>query len=101
MTDTELLTRCSWCGSTDVRQIPGVYTRKWETQESGKGPVEKQLPVFRRGECGRLFNELEGKRIFSWIPTTLVLIGTIINASGGLWISFRRRNKQNNSLRPF
>ncbi len=61
MTDTEILIRCGFCGSVDIQEQEGMITRIWKVTEPGHSPEEVELKIFVCRQCGRTFNEMEGR----------------------------------------
>ena len=60
MTDTELLVRCPWCAG-EAREIPELHKTGYKIELPGGAAVEVRYRVFRCKECGREFDERDGK----------------------------------------
>ncbi len=64
MTDTDILIRCPWCSSTDVRELKGMYTRKWVSDGPESVPKDVMVQLFRCDQCGREFeDEVRGEGV--------------------------------------
>ena len=61
MTDTELLISCGFCGSVDVQEHKGMVATTFQVDKPGDLPREIRLKVYACGQCGRMFNEMEGR----------------------------------------
>ena len=61
MTDTDILTRCPLCSSIDIKQHEGMIATTWKVTEPGAPTEEVELKVFVCRQCGRTFNEQEGR----------------------------------------
>ncbi len=61
MTDTEILPRCPLCSSINVLEQTAMYASAMKAVEPGEPPKEVKLKLYICGQCGRMFNEREGK----------------------------------------
>ncbi len=61
MSDTELLPRCPLCSSINVFEQKAMYASAMKAVEPGEPPEEVKLKLYVCGQCGRMFNEMEGK----------------------------------------
>ena len=61
MTDTAIHIRCPLCNSLEIMEQRGMFATTIQVDKPGDLPREIRLKVFVCGQCGRMFNELEGK----------------------------------------
>ena len=62
MVDTELIIHCPLCGSLSIVEQRGMYATTMKVEKPGDPPEEVELKIFLCCQCGRTFNELEGRR---------------------------------------
>jgi hypothetical protein len=61
MSDTEILIPCPLCGSIDTKEQKGMVATTWKVVEPGCQSEEVELKIFVCRQCGRTFNEMEGR----------------------------------------
>ena len=61
MSDTEILISCPLCSSIDLIEQKGMITTTWKVTKPGAPPEEIKLKLYVCGQCGRMFNEMEGR----------------------------------------